>query len=119
MSRLFTDTLAQLRSGRTHEELTKKLAELSLAVQETGKAGSISLIIRLVPGKSGQVDVEDKVDLKLPTFPRGGTLMFVAPSGALQRTDPRQETLPGIRSVDLETGEIRSAERPETELRSA
>lgn len=98
---LFSATVAQLRGGRTQEELSKKLNELVNACRDTGKSGTISLKITIKPdkGDTGQYFLEDNTTVKLPEFERGKTLMFGTPDGNLQRTDPNQGELP-LRQVN-------------------
>jgi hypothetical protein len=110
--RPFTDTLNSLRFGQVTHDLTDAMAALVQACTETGKAGSITLVLKMVPGKSGQVEIEDKITSKPPKFDQSTTIMFVTPEGNLQRTDPRQADLPGLRvaeTVNPETGEIETS----------
>jgi len=95
----FTDVLAQLRYGKTVAELTEALAELVQGCAQTGKGGSLTLTIKIAPGKSGQVEISDTVSSKLPAFERATSLFFITPEGNLSRNDPRQAELPGIRKV--------------------
>lgn len=106
MPRPFTQVLAQLRFGELDEELTTKLAQLTLACAERGRSGTLQLTIHLKPGKAGQMEIVDEVRVKAPEAARGATLMFATPEGSLQRTDPRQLSLDGVRVVDRGTGEI-------------
>lgn len=104
-ARPFLDTLIALRFGKLHDELTEALNELTNACTETGKGGTLTLSIKLKPGRAGQVEILDDVKTKLPSFERGSTLMFSTPDGNLQRDDPRQQKLE-LRSVEGPTGEI-------------
>lgn len=105
--RPFTDTLNALRFGTLNDDLTEALHELTERCANTGKAGSLTLSITLKPGKGGQIEVIDDVKVKLPKEEKGTTLMFATPEGNLQREDPRQLKLDGLRSVDMETGELK------------
>lgn len=98
--RPFTDTLAQLRFGTLTEDLTAKLHELTQKCTETGRSGEITLKLQLKPGKGGQIEVFDDIKLKLPKEERGSSIMFATPEGNLQREDPRQMSLEGLRVVD-------------------
>jgi hypothetical protein len=98
----FMDTVNNLRHGKTAVELTEAMAALVKACYDTGKAGELTLRLRVAPGRSGQVEISDLVSTKLPTFERGTSLFFVTDDNNLSRNDPRQENLPGIRSVDTE-----------------
>ena len=97
--RPFADTLVALRHGSLADEVSEKFNELTNKCVETGRAGSMTLKITLKPGKAGQVEVEDNIKLTLPKEEKGTSLMFATVEGNLQREDPRQQSLPGIRSV--------------------
>ena len=112
----FTDTLNALRFGTLSEELTKKLHELTAACVETQRAGAITITLALKPGKGGQVEVFDDVKVKMPKEERGSSIMFATVEGNLQREDPRQKKL-DLRTVDPETGELRTIDTPESALR--
>lgn len=108
MPRSFTDVLNQLRAGETAEELTARYSDLTTKCADSGRAGTITLVISLKPGKAGQIEVFDEIKVKEPKQERSATLMFATPEGSLQREDPRQRELPGLRKVDTDTGEIRT-----------
>lgn len=105
--RTFAQTIEALRFGTLGDELTDALRELTNTCATTGKAGELKLIIKLKPGKGGQIEVIDDFSVKAPKPEKGTTLMFATPENFLQREDPRQLTLEGLRSIDTETGEIR------------
>lgn len=97
--RPFVDTLSAIRFGELHEELSNKLNQLVIQCDKTGKSGTLTLQLKLKPGKAGQVEVIDEVKIKLPEHERGSTIMFGSPEGNLQRTDPRQLPL-NLREVE-------------------
>lgn len=105
--RPFSDTLCALRFGTLTDDLSEALHELTERCTNTGKAGTLTLQLTLKPGKSGQIEVIDDIKVKLPKEEKGTTLMFATPEGNLQREDPRQLALEGLRSVDMETGELK------------
>lgn len=105
--RTFPETLSALRYGTLSDELTTKLQQLTTACADTGRAGSITLTLALKPGKGGQVEVFDDIKVKLPKEERGSSIMFATPEGNLQREDPRQHELPGLRSVEATPGELK------------
>lgn len=107
MARPFTDTLGQLRFGTLNDDLSAALNELVTACSNTGKVGELKLSIKLKPGKGGQIEVFDDIQVKAPKEERGSSIMFATPEGNLQREDPRQMQIDGLRSVDMETGELR------------
>jgi len=104
----FTDTLNQLRFGTLTEDLTRQLNELVLKCDSTGRAGSLTLTISLKPGKGGQLEIFDDIKVKMPKEERGSSIMFCTPEGNLQREDPRQLQLTGLRAVgDDQPSELR------------
>lgn len=105
--RTFAQTIDSLRFGTLSDELTDKLRELVNQCATTGRAGTITLTLALKPGKGGQIEVFDEVKLKLPKEEKGSSLMFATPENNLQREDPRQMQLEGLRSVEPTTGELR------------
>lgn len=107
MPRPFTDTLGALRFGTLNDDLSKALNDLVQACSNTGKTGDLKLTIKLKPGKGGQIEVFDDIKVNAPKEERGSSIMFATPEGNLQREDPRQMQIDGLRSVDMETGELR------------
>lgn len=83
------------------EEATEALNDLVHATTETGKAGSLTLTIKMKPigGKAGQMELDTDVKTKLPAPTKGRTILFTTPDNNLQRSDPRQQTLDGVRDV--------------------
>ena len=108
IKRSFTDAIEALRYGTLADELDKKLRELVLACDEAGKSGALTLVIKIKPSKSGPLEVSDDIKMTMPKPDKGSSLMYVTPEGHLQRNDPRQSDLPGLRAVDKETAEIRA-----------
>lgn len=82
------------------EELTDGMSDLVHACTETGKTGEITLKIKVKPlsGKSGQVELDSDVKVKAPAPTRGKTLMFATPDNNLQRENPSQLSLDGLRT---------------------
>lgn len=115
MSKLINPTLKANRQDFTDflansvpflgEEATEALNDLVHATTETGKAGSLTLTIKMKPigGKAGQMELETDVKAKLPAPTKGKTILFTTPDNNLQRSDPRQQTLEGVRDVNQES----------------
>lgn len=105
----FTEFLAALDYGAIDDEATHELNELVHAVTETGKPGEITLVIKIKPvGKAGQVELASDLRVKKPKPVRGKTLMFATPDNNLQREDPRQRTLDGVKTVADEVRPVRA-----------
>lgn len=100
--RMFTETLRDLRSGGAEADVSAALAELVQAVRETGRGGSLLLELKLKPvtaNDGAQLIVEDVIRVKKPMPQRGNTVLFTTPENVLQRKDPRQPELSGLREV--------------------
>ena len=109
--RPFNHTVTQLRYGTLNEDLTKALHELTQKCGDTGKGGELKLVIKLKPGSGGQMEVFDDIVLKLPKEPKGSSIMFATVDGNLQREDPRQKTLEGLKTVAEVHQELRTVEK--------
>jgi hypothetical protein len=96
----FTDTLNSLRFGSLTDELTDKLEELLQKCVSAHKGGTLTLKLILKPGNAGQIEITDDVTISVPKENKGTSIMFATPEGALQREDPRQQSLPGLKSVE-------------------
>jgi hypothetical protein len=88
----FASFLVNFNRGRTHDELTARLAEVTAAVAATGKAGSLTLTIKITPAKGvdGMVVVDDDVKTKVPTLARPAAMYYVTDEGALSENHPAQ-----------------------------
>lgn len=98
----FSDILKQIPG--LEDEATDAINDVVHAATETGKAAELTIKIKFRPvgGKAGQVELEIDVKAKLPAPARGKTLMFATPDNNLQRENPRQQTLDGLRTADQE-----------------
>jgi hypothetical protein len=91
--RPFGAFLHELAKGRTHDELSRALRELTTAVKDTGKPGSLTLRIDIKPHKNdAAVTVSDKVTVKIPDFERLDSIFFVDDDANLVRNDPHQQS---------------------------
>lgn len=105
-ARPFVDFLAQ--QGRAHDELTEGLHKVIAAVEETGKAGSVTLVIKVDPDKkaAGIFRISDNVTVKAPEHDRGARIFFKDKTGNLSRSDPNQPELEGLRDVSAPASPI-------------
>lgn len=106
----FADFLAG--QGQAHDELTEGLHDLVAAVRDTGKAGSITLTIKVEADKrsDGVLRVTDNVTVKAPKHDRGARIYYQDKGGNLSRTDPNQPELEGLRDVSAPATPIRLKE---------
>lgn len=100
--RPFKDVLTELGEGATHAELSDAFWELLQRVQDTGKAGTLTLQIAIAPNGNGRIDVKDEVKLKLPEFNRPQTAFFIDKHGNASRRDPNQPEIPGVTHINRE-----------------
>lgn len=107
--RPFTDVLRDMRKGKVVAEATDRLAELVMAVLETGKPGTLSLQLSVRTQSRGDnaVIVAAKVGVKKPQLDLPEALFFADGDGALLRDDPTQMRMFAEAGVDPDTGEVR------------
>lgn len=80
--------------GVTLPKLDSRLAELVEKVQETGKAGTLTYKLKIVPNAKRGVRLLDNVQTKLPEEEEGVSFFWIGQGGALLRNDPNQTELP-------------------------
>lgn len=100
--RPFGEFLQQQRRGALHGELSEALHELLAAVKDTGKAGALTIQIKVKPAAKGnaeQVLISDLVKTTKPAVERPESIFFLDDAGNLSRSDPRQTELP-LREVN-------------------
>src|SRR3972149_302768 len=94
--RPIVDTLREIRQGNCLDELSVHLNDLVAAVRNTGKAGDVTLKLKISPAGSGKVEaiqVDDTITLRMPELPKPSTLFFTTEDNNLQRQDPRQREM--------------------------
>lgn len=102
--RPFADFLREQGGGHTHEELSEALHALIGLVKDTGKAGSVTLTIKVAPMKKNAdaLLVSDTITKRLPTHDRKDSIFYADKDGNLTRTDPKQLTFDSLREVPTE-----------------
>ncbi|PAW75145.1 MAG: hypothetical protein B9S38_02345 [Verrucomicrobiia bacterium Tous-C4TDCM] len=76
--------------GVTLPQLDEELAQLVSAVRATGRKGTLTYKVTILPNAKQGVRIEDTVDIKEPKQERGVSFFWVGESGALLRNDPNQ-----------------------------
>lgn len=92
-SNMFVTTLADLRAGRSANELSIELQKLVQAVRETGKKGTLTYKLHIEPAAKGNINtlmIEDEVTVKMPEMDREAAIFFSTDDNRLTRRDPRQ-----------------------------
>jgi hypothetical protein len=96
-TKAFAVFLQDLRDGRAHSELSGQLEELITKVKETGKAGGLTLKIKIKPASRGgdvdKVTVSDQITVDLPKPERGEDFFWLTEDNDLSRNHPRQQNL--------------------------
>ena len=95
----------------THNELSEKLRQLTVAVQDTGKKGTLQLTValELFDGDPDRVVVNDRIVMKVPEHDRKGSILFPDRDGNLSRNDPNALSFDTLRDVNINTGEMKEA----------
>lgn len=98
--RPITDTLRSLGHGVFIDEASDALNQLVNAVESTGRAGKLTLVLSLKKATRNGLAlvVQDEIKLQLPKQPARETMLFATPEGNLLTEDPRQQSLE-LRSV--------------------
>lgn len=109
--RPFADWLREQSTGRTHNDLSEALHDLLAAVAETGKAGTLTLVIKAKPmqGDMRAVVIVDDIKLAPPQPDRKANIFFLDAQGNPVRNDPRQMHLPIAAVADDDTPDRRHA----------
>ncbi|MFC0243652.1 hypothetical protein [Rhodopseudomonas telluris] len=90
--RPITDVLREYRKGRAVDLASERLAELIQAVDETRKAGVLTLVIKVKPAKDGgsEKTLQIEVKSKIPEVDLPDAVFFSDSAGNLHRSDPTQ-----------------------------
>ena len=115
--RPITDTLRLLQGGLFLDQCSELLAEVVRSVDETGKAGKLTMTLDLKKA-GGAMSILAKVTNKVPEQRPDEDLLWPTVEGNLSLDNPNQRKLdlrvapnqaPEVRNVDPATGEILSA----------
>lgn len=92
--RPITDTLRHIGGGVFIDTASDKLAELVAAVDNSGKAGKLTLDVTVKKAtRGGAMIVTGKVRLTKPAEEPMETMLFATPEGNLVADDPHQQKL--------------------------
>ncbi|MES2887287.1 MAG: hypothetical protein V4739_04670 [Pseudomonadota bacterium] len=105
--RPITDTLRLLQGGLFLDECSTKLADLVRGVDETGKAGKLTITLDVK--KSGAaMQIDAKVTDKTPEPKAMSDLLWPTVEGNLSLQNPNQQNL-DLRQVEPPSRDVRSA----------
>lgn len=99
--RPFAEWLLEQSSGSTHDELSEGLHDLVSRVKDTGKKGTLTLVVTVAPMKEDQevLVVSDEIKLKLPEFARKASIFYADGDGNLTRKNPNQMEFDFLREL--------------------
>ncbi len=112
MAGTFLDTLREIRRGVSLEELSDQLAALVASVRETGRPGKLTYTLVVKPASKGDTNtlmVQDAIKVAAPVLERATTVFYATTNNELQRNDPRQPELIGLRVLDHPGGKDQAA----------
>lgn len=98
----FGTVLEQIHGGALMDEAASSLAALVKRVQETGKAGTLTLTLQVKANGQNAVYLVGNAKNKLPAPERGSSLFYVDGRARLTRKDPRQMSLDDLQVVESE-----------------
>lgn len=100
----FAAWLQAQASGKTHDELSEALWDLTERVRDTGKRGTLALTITVEPLKDDPsvLCVSDEIRVKLPEYPRPASIYWRDRNGNLSRQNPAQPELSGLRAISAD-----------------
>ncbi len=111
--RPITDTLRLLDGGAFIDLCSQKLADAVRAVEETGKAGKVTITLDLKRSSSA-IEVTPRCTNKVPEPKPDSSLLWATVEGNLTEQNPNQQTLE-LRPVAAPAVTLRAA-TPETAL---
>lgn len=93
--RPITDVLREVRQGRAVVLASQLLADVVQAVDQTGKAGEVTIKIKVKPEKGGgsQKTLAVEVKAKKPELDIPEAVFFSDAGGDLHRADPNQSEM--------------------------
>lgn len=102
----------------TVDALTEKWQELADAVRDTGKKGTITLVLTALPQKGDETikTVTPLVKVALPQVPLKPVIMFDQPDGTLARSNPAVSLFD--MGDDIRSAPSRDTDAPIKEARS-
>lgn len=93
----FVEVLGLLGDGSTVDELSDELRQVVQRVQQTGKAGQLSLTLKVILASDNTVEIIDKIAVRLPEFKRDPHEFRIGEEGNLE--DVGHQTTIGFRVV--------------------
>lgn len=108
--RPFTDVLRDHRGGKLVERLTSEFGKLLKGVESTGKAGTITLKLKVTPSKGDEstLEVVPDISVSIPKADLPKALFYSDGEGSLLREPPKGGALFSADDVESDRDERRS-----------
>jgi hypothetical protein len=106
--RPITDALRLIDGGVFIDLASDKLNQLVKTVDETGKAGTLTIKLEIKRAREGAVNITPSVVAKLPEKKADPSLLWVTVEGNLTQENPNQQRL-DLRPVAVTPTEVREA----------
>jgi hypothetical protein len=116
MGKPITHTLAKLQNGQFIDKCSDLFAEMLLKVEETGKAGKLTITLD-VKKVNALVSVLAKVTDKTPEKAADADMYYLTEEGDLSVQNPKQRAL-DLRVAEAKR-EVRGEQTPERALRES
>jgi hypothetical protein len=100
MAQSFVDVLKELRGGQAIDDLTEEMESLVEAIRQSGRGGKLTLTITAKPASKGSIStlmLDAAIAVKKPIKDTESTIFYATDENVLQRNDPRQPELTGLR----------------------
>lgn len=107
-TRPITDTLRLLDGGAFIDSASEELANLVKSVDQTGKAGKLTITLEVKQVSGGAISITPAVKASVPVPKPDSTLLWPTVEGNLSLQNPNQRSL-DLRDVTPERGELKSA----------
>lgn len=101
LNRGFNEILAEIDSGILLQMLSAAMAQVTNGVQNSGKAGKLTLTLTIKPNKGNAVFVSSDIKKHIPEIGVETASFFADDEGNLSRRNPQQQELFGaLRAVE-------------------
>lgn len=92
----FAVLLCKMNDGHDNHELTAALRDAVAAVRDTGRPAKVTYVVEIKPvskDSRNAYTLTGAVTRKLPSLPRGTTIVWTDPEGNLHDQNPAQRAL--------------------------
>ncbi|SFK75397.1 hypothetical protein SAMN05216302_101470 [Nitrosomonas aestuarii] len=108
MSQSIITTLRQIGNGSLVTSMENNLQKLVQAVDESGKAGKLTIVIDVKKATKGNaMNIKGQTKLTAPSTEHHESLMFATEEGELVTENPKQQKL-DLNVVNANKGEIKN-----------